>query len=69
MIVDGPTWHRYCWNGGGPLVSWNFRPMARSDGGLVRADLEASDVRRHWLRGLVARFPALLGDFACAKRM
>jgi hypothetical protein len=66
MIVDDPTWHRYCWNGGGPLVSWNFRPMARSDGGLVRIALEAPDARRQWLGEMVAKMPALLGDFAYA---
>lgn len=52
------------WDGGGVLVGWNYEPMARSDGGLVRLDLEAPDIRRAWLRGLLARLPALLGDFA-----
>lgn len=62
--VDGPTWHKWCWNGGGPLVYWNFRPMARSDGGLTNLDLAAPDIRRRWLWDFVSRLPALLGDFA-----
>lgn len=54
------------WDGGGVLVGWNYRPMARSDGELIRLNLEAPEVRRAWLRGFLARFPALLGDFAYA---
>jgi hypothetical protein len=54
------------WNGGGTLVSWNYRPMARSDGRLIRLDMEAPEARRAWLRDLLARLPALLGDFAYA---
>jgi hypothetical protein len=55
------------WNGGGTLVGWNYRPMARSDGRLIPLDLGPPDVRRAWLRGFLARLPALLGDFAYAE--
>jgi hypothetical protein len=55
----------WTWDKGDVLVGWNYRPMRRSDGGLVRLDLEAPEARRAWLRGLLARLPALLGDFAC----
>jgi hypothetical protein len=48
----------------GGIVSWNYRPMARSDGRLIPLNLEAPDVRRDWLCGLIRRVPALLGDFA-----
>jgi hypothetical protein len=56
------------WNGGGVLVGWDYRPMARSDGGLIQLNLEAPEIRRTWLRGLLARLPALLGDFAYATK-
>jgi excisionase family DNA binding protein len=55
---DGKTWR---WDGG--LVGWNYRPMARSDGQLVRVELEDSEARRRWLGDLVGRLPMLLGDF------
>lgn len=48
----------------GGIVAWNFRPMARSDDRLIPLDVEAPDVRRDWLCGLIRRLPALLGDFA-----
>lgn len=56
----GRTW----WFDSGGLVSWNYRPMARSDGRLVPQDLEEAETRRRWLCDLVSRLPALLGDFA-----
>lgn len=58
------------WNGGDVLVGWDYRPMARSDGGLIPLNLniEVPEVRRVWLRGLLARLPALLGDFAYATK-
>lgn len=56
----------WCWNRGGVLVGWSYRPMARSDGGLIRLNLEAPELRRAWLRGLLAHLQALLGDFAYA---
>jgi hypothetical protein len=54
------------WNGSGTLVSWSYVPMARSDGGLAPLNLGVPEVRRVWLRGLLARLPDLLGDFAYA---
>jgi hypothetical protein len=38
--------------------------MRRSDERLVPLDLEAPEVRKRWLRGLLVRLPELLGDFA-----
>src|SRR5438045_1549097 len=57
---DRRTWR---FDSGG-LVGWNYRPMARSDGRLVRLDLEDPEVRRRWLCELAGRLPALLGDSA-----
>jgi hypothetical protein len=48
----------------GGIVAWNFRPMARSDDRLTPLNLEAPDIRKDWLCGLIRRLPALLGDFA-----
>jgi hypothetical protein len=61
MMKGGRTWR---FDSGG-LVMWNFRPMARSDGGLVPLELEDQEIRRRWLCDLVGRLPALLGDFGC----
>jgi hypothetical protein len=57
---DARTWR---WSGEG-VPSWNYRPMARSDGRLIPLDLEAADARASWLSGFLVRLPALLGDFA-----
>lgn len=56
----GRTWR---FDSGG-LVGWNYRPMARSDGRLVRLDLEDPEIRTRWLCDLVSRLPALLAEFA-----
>lgn len=57
---DRTTWH---FDSGG-LVGWNFRPMARSDGPLVRLDLDDRETRRRWICDLVGHLSELLGDFA-----
>lgn len=55
---DRRTWYSH-WG----LVGWNYRPMARSNGRLIRLDLEESETRRRWLCELVGRLPALVDDF------
>src|SRR5262249_7250606 len=51
------------WSSRGALVHWNYRPVARREGQLVRLDLEEPETRKRWLCDLLSRLPALLGDF------
>ena len=57
---EGRTWR---FDSGG-LVGWNYRPMVRSGGRLVRLDVGDPEIRRRWLCDLVSRLPVLLADFA-----
>ncbi|HEY8209323.1 MAG TPA: hypothetical protein VIG99_17665, partial [Myxococcaceae bacterium] len=43
--------------------------MTRSDGQLVPLDLGDEETRRRWLRDLIGRLPALLGDFGYLTRV